>query len=82
MMCYINPTNEKVIIGFSHGAEFANEDNFLLGSGKSVRHVIYKNLKEIHPLKLQHIIYEALIINEILASRPRKRLRVYRHSLN
>jgi hypothetical protein len=72
LFCYINPTNEKVIIGFSHGAEFSNEGNFLLGSGKTVRHVIFKNLKDIKKAKFQSLVYEALIINEILAARSPK----------
>ena len=76
LLCYINPTNENVIIGFSQGAEFANEDKILVGSGKTVRHVIYKNIKEIKTEKLQHLIYEALIINEIHSYTPRKKRKI------
>ena len=76
LLCYINPTNERVIIGFSKGAEFANEDNFLVGSGKTVRHVVYRNLKDIKTEKLQHLIYEALIINEIHSYQPRKKRKI------
>lgn len=76
LLCYINPTNEKVVIGFSQGAEFANEDNMLIGSGKTVRHLIYKNIKDIKTEKLLHLIYEALIINEIHSHRPRKKRKI------
>lgn len=76
MLCYINPTNEKVIIGFSKGAEFANEDNSLVGSGKTVRHLVYRNMKDIKSEKLQHLIYEALIINEIHSYQPRKKRKI------
>jgi hypothetical protein len=76
-LCYINPTNEKVIIGFSHGAEFSNEDKFLIGSGKSVRHAIYRNLKEIKTARLRQLIYEALIINEILSAKPVKKNKIH-----
>ncbi|MFI5144652.1 MAG: DUF1801 domain-containing protein [Ignavibacteria bacterium] len=76
LLCYINPTNEKVIIGFSKGAEFANDDNLLVGSGKTMRHLIYKSIKEIKTEKLQHLIYEALIINEIHSHQPRKKKKV------
>ena len=65
LLCYINTSNDKVILGFSQGAEFSNDDKILIGSGKTVRHVIYKNIKEIKINRLQQLIYEALIINEI-----------------
>jgi hypothetical protein len=78
LFCYINPTNEKVIIGFSHGAEFSNEYNLLVGSGKAVRHVIFKHLKDIKTAVLQHLIFEALIINEILAARSLKSGKVFK----
>jgi len=65
LLCYINTTNDKVIIGFSQGAEFYNEDKILVGTGKTVRHVIYKSIKEIRTSRLQQLIFEALIINEI-----------------
>lgn len=77
LLCYINPASEKVIIGFSQGAEFANEDKFLVGRGKTIRHAIYKNAKEIKTSKLQHLIFEALIINEIKSLHPRKRRKAY-----
>ena len=76
LLCYINPTSLNVIIGFSKGAEFANEDNVLVGSGKTVRHLIYKSIKEIKTESLQHLIFEALIINEIHSHQPKKKKRV------
>ena len=75
LLCYLNPTNDKVIIGFSNGAEFANDDNFLVGEGKIIRHAIYRNHKEIKPPQLQHLIFEALIINEIHAAGSKKKIK-------
>ena len=77
LLCYINPASDKVVIGFSQGAEFANEDKFLVGKGKTIRHAVYKSAKEIKTSKLQHLIYEALIINEIKSFRPPKRKKVF-----
>jgi hypothetical protein len=73
LLCYINTTNEKVIVGFSQGAEFSNDDKLLIGTGKTVRHLIYKSVKEIKTAKLQQLIYEALIINEIRGATHVKR---------
>ena len=80
-LCYINPATDKVIIGFCQGAEFANDDKFLIGTGKTIRHAVYKNVKDVKISKLQHLMYEALIINEIISSKPKRKKILHPYSI-
>lgn len=66
-LCYINPFDDKVILGFSRGAELPDEHNMLIGTGKSVRHAVFRTDTKIDEDKIRHIVYEALIINEMKA---------------
>lgn len=71
-LCYINPFDDKVILGFSRGAELPDEHNMLIGTGKSVRHAVFRNDTIIDEDKIRHLIYEALIINEMKAGSAKR----------
>jgi hypothetical protein len=62
---YINPSDEKVVLGFSRGADLPDEFRMLVGTGKSVRHVIFNASQKIDEDKVRNLVYEALIVNEI-----------------
>lgn len=68
-LCYINPFDDKVILGFSRGADLPDEYRMLIGSGKAVRHVVYESGTKIDEEKIRHLIYEALIVNEMKAGK-------------
>ena len=68
-LCYINPSDEKVVLGFSRGADLPDEFRMLVGTGKSVRHVIFNASQKIDEDKVRNLIYEALIVNEIKGER-------------
>ncbi len=68
-LCYINPSDDKVILGFSRGADLPDEHNMLIGSGKAVRHAVFKTRTKIDEDKIRHLIYEALIVNEMKADK-------------
>ena len=68
-LCYINPSDEKVVLGFSRGADLPDEFRMLVGSGKSVRHVVFNASQKIDEDKVRNLIYEALIVNEIKSER-------------
>jgi hypothetical protein len=68
-LCYINPSDEKVVLGFSRGADLPDEFRMLVGTGKSVRHVVFDTSKKIDEDKVRNLIYEALIVNEIKSER-------------
>jgi hypothetical protein len=64
-LCYINPSDEKVVLGFSRGADLPDEFRMLIGTGKSIRHVVFNASQKIDEDKVRNLIYEALIVNEI-----------------
>ena len=64
-LCYINPSDEKVVLGFSRGADLPDEFRMLVGTGKSIRHVVFDVSEKIDDDKVRILIYEALIVNEI-----------------
>ncbi len=66
-LCYINPFDDKVILGFSRGAELPDEHNMLIGIGKSIRHAVFRTDTVIDEDKIRHLVYEALIVNEMKA---------------
>ena len=68
-LCYVNPFDDKVILGFSRGADLPDEHRMLIGGGKAVRHVVLKTGIKIDEDKIRHLIYEALIVNEMKADK-------------
>ena len=66
-LCYINFSDEKIILGFSRGADMPDEKKLLKGHGKSIRHALIDPAKVINEEIITHLIYEALIVNEMKA---------------
>lgn len=68
-LCYINFSDEKIILGFSRGAEMPDEKKLLKGQGKSIRHAVIDTARGINEDTVRHLIYEALIVNEMKAGK-------------
>lgn len=68
-LCYINFSDEKIILGFSRGADMPDERKQLKGQGKSIRHALIDPAKGIDEGIITHLIYEALIVNEMKAGK-------------
>jgi len=66
-LCYINPFDDRVVLGFSRGADMPDEHGLLKGNQKTVRHAVFYPDAEIDEEKVRNLIYEALIVNEIKA---------------
>jgi len=64
-LCYINFSDENIILGFSRGADMPDEKKQLKGQGKSIRHTVIDPLKGINEADVRHLIFEALIVNEM-----------------
>jgi hypothetical protein len=72
-MCYINPFDNKIVLGFSRGADMPDEYNMLSGGGKAVRHAVIRVGTKIDEDKIRHLIYEALIVNEMKADKSNRK---------
>jgi len=70
-LCYINPFDDRVVLGFSRGAEMPDEHGMLKGNQKTVRHAVFYLHTELDKEKVRNLIYEALIVNEIKADLSR-----------
>jgi hypothetical protein len=68
-LCYINFSDENIILGFSRGADMPDEKKLLKGQGKSIRHAVIDPVKDINEDVIRHLIYEALIVNEMKAGK-------------
>jgi hypothetical protein len=68
-LCYINFSDEKIILGFSRGADMPDEKKQLKGQGKYIRHALIDPVKGIDEEIIMHLIYEALIVNEMKAGK-------------
>lgn len=72
-LCYINPFDDRVILGFSRGADMPDEHSMLKGSQKTVRHAVFYPGSEIDEEKIRNLIFEALIVNEFKAGLSKNR---------
>ena len=68
-LCYINFSDENIILGFSRGADMPDEKKQLKGQGKSIRHAVIDPVKGIDEDGIRHLIFEALIVNEMKAGK-------------
>ena len=57
---YIMPKEAYVNLGFFHGSSLKDSDNLLEGTGKKMRHVKVRSLKEVQNPALRTLILEAL----------------------
>jgi hypothetical protein len=46
-ICYIKPLKDSVNLGFFHGAQLNDPKKLLLGTGKLLRHIKFKNKENI-----------------------------------
>lgn len=63
-LCYINPQNESIVLGFIKGAQMIDEPNLLEGGQKEVRHYVIHNFDEIDEEGLRILLQEAILLNE------------------
>lgn len=68
-LCYINPQEDSVILGFVYGSKLSNIHGILEGSGKQVRHITLYQLKDIYEEGVSETILEAVLHNEQFISR-------------
>jgi hypothetical protein len=61
MICYIAPFKDSVNLGFYRGAILNDEKNLLRGTGKLLRHIKIKELKQINDIDLKNILTLAKI---------------------
>ena len=66
-LCYLNPFDDRVVLGFSRGADMPDVHGMLKGNQKTVRHAVFYPDAELDEEKVRNLIYEALIVNEIKA---------------
>jgi len=71
-LCYINPFDDRVVLGFSRGADLPDEHSMLKGNQKTVRRTVFYPAAGIDEEKVRNLIYEALIVNELKTDRPKK----------
>ncbi len=69
-LCYINPFDDRVVLGFSRGADLPDEHSMLKGNQKTVRRTVFYPAAGIDEEKVRNLIYEALIVNELKAGKP------------
>ncbi len=62
-ICYINPQQNYIILGFVKGRQLSNHHQKLVGEQKMVRHYLIKEEKDIYDSSLLEIINEALILD-------------------
>jgi len=64
-LCYINFSDENIILGFSRGADMPDEKKLLKGHGQYIRHAVIDPVKGVSEDDVRHLIFEALIVNEM-----------------
>ena len=63
-LCFLNIRGGVVELGFCQGAFLSNEQRYLVGEGKEVRHVRIKSLADINRGAIQALLQEAMLLNE------------------
>lgn len=66
-LCYLNPTEEGVELGFTKGYELTDEDRILESKGrKMVKSITFVSLTSLEEQEdsIRHILNEAAILNE------------------
>ena len=63
-LCFLNPRDGAVELGFCQGALLSNDQGLLVGEGKEVRHVRIKTLAAIDQAALEALLQEAILFNE------------------
>ena len=59
--CYIAPQMNYVNLGFMYGADLADPEGLLEGSGKLLRHVKIRSLEDLEQPALRNLIEEASV---------------------
>jgi len=68
-LCFLNTRDGVVELGFCQGAFLSNEQGYLVGEGKEVRHARMKSLADIDQGAIQALLQEAILLNEERKSR-------------
>lgn len=66
LACYLQASKKHVNLGFQKGNELEGKDihNLLQGTGKTMRHIRIKKMKDIQPEVFTSLIQAALELNE------------------
>lgn len=63
-LCYINPQDDHVVLGFIKGTELIDEFDLLTGDQQQVRHYVIRDFESIDEDGLHSLIQEAIMLNE------------------
>jgi len=58
--CYIGAHREHVNLGFYYGAELADPEGLLEGTGKNLRHIKVREVEEVAQPALRHLVQSSL----------------------
>lgn len=58
--CYLAPQRDRVNLGFFHGANLADPDNLLEGTGKKLRHVKVRSVEQAEKSYTRELIRNSL----------------------
>ncbi len=58
--CYIGAQNNRVNLGFFHGAELADPEGLMEGTGKKLRHVKVKSVDQVESAFIRELILVSL----------------------
>jgi len=75
-ICYLNPTDEGVELGFTKGYELSDDDRILESKGrKMVKSITFYSLTTLEEQEdaIRHLLNEAAILNEYLFKRKATR---------
>ncbi|MHC5036022.1 MAG: DUF1801 domain-containing protein [Planctomycetota bacterium] len=61
--CYLSAHSDHVRMGFWRGVDLRDPNGLLVGTGKMMRHVKIRSVKEIQPKVLKRFVKEAVALN-------------------
>ena len=64
LVCYLAAAKAYVSIGFFNGAALPDPEGHLEGTGKKMRHIKVRNLRDIHVELLSSWVQEAVTLNQ------------------
>jgi hypothetical protein len=73
--CYLNRHPDHITLGFPHGYKLAARPGILLGENENLKHVRYLEIfspEDLYSNKTREILYEAIMLDEMLAKSRNK----------
>ena len=83
--CYLNRHKDHITLGFPHGWKLAPRPGVLLDENeklKQIRYIEIHSLEDLYSEKVQHILQEAIMLDEMLAQSRIKFGKKNKHSLD